>query len=163
MSSPLPLTPFQPAPVDRTHLPPATSTGTATILVSFIFSHFSSAPDSRVVLHTHGKISFPSARYNSSARQQSSRIETLNEGGFRSDGRKQYELRDITIDLSQQGTADGSAMITHGLTQVLVTVFGPREAKMRSQTLHDRAVLNVEMSVAPFSTGERRKRSRADR
>ncbi|KAI0749884.1 3' exoribonuclease family, domain 1-domain-containing protein [Daedaleopsis nitida] len=54
-------------------------------------------------------------------------------------------------------------MITHGLTQVLVTVFGPREAKMRSQTLHDRAVLNVEMSVAPFSTGERRKRSRADR
>ena len=94
---------------------------------------------------------------------QSSRIEILNDGGFRSDGRKQYELRDITIDLSQQGTADGSATITHGLTQVLVTVFGPREAKMRSQTLHDRAVLNVEMSVAPFSTGERRKRSRADR
>ncbi|RDX41750.1 hypothetical protein K466DRAFT_556160 [Polyporus arcularius HHB13444] len=93
----------------------------------------------------------------------SSRIEILNDGGFRSDGRKQYELRDITIDLSQQGTADGSAMITHGLTQVLVTVFGPREAKMRSQTLHDRAVLNVEMSVAPFSTGDRRKRSRADR
>ncbi|KAI0774972.1 ribosomal protein S5 domain 2-type protein [Trametes elegans] len=93
----------------------------------------------------------------------SSRVEILNDGGFRSDGRKQYELRDITIDLSQQGTADGSATITHGLTQVMVTVFGPREAKMRSQTLHDRAVLNVEINVAPFSTGERRKRSRADR
>ncbi|KAI0648866.1 ribosomal protein S5 domain 2-type protein [Trametes meyenii] len=93
----------------------------------------------------------------------SSRIEILNDGGFRSDGRKQYELRDITINLSQQGTADGSALITHGLTQVMVSVFGPREAKMRSQTLHDRAVLNVEMNVAPFSTGERRKRSRADR
>ena len=94
---------------------------------------------------------------------QGSRIEILNDGGFRSDGRKQYELRDISIDLSQQGTADGSATVTHGLTQVLVTVFGPREAKMRSQTLHDRAVLNVEISVAPFSTSERRKRSRADR
>lgn len=45
----------------------------------------------------------------------------------------------------------------------MVSVFGPREAKMRSQTLHDRAVLNVEINVAPFSTGDRRKRSRADR
>ncbi|KAJ3538387.1 hypothetical protein NM688_g6527 [Phlebia brevispora] len=67
------------------------------------------------------------------------------------------------MDLSQRGTADGSAMITHGLTQVLVSVFGPREAKMRSQTLHDRAVLNVEVNIAPFSTGERRKRNRGDK
>ncbi len=94
---------------------------------------------------------------------QSSRVEILNEGGFRSDGRRQYELRDITIDLSQQGTADGSAIITHGLTQVLVSVFGPREAKMRSQTLYDRANINVEVSIASFSTGERRKRSRGDK
>ncbi|KAG7451013.1 uncharacterized protein BT62DRAFT_1071619 [Guyanagaster necrorhizus] len=93
----------------------------------------------------------------------SSRIEILNEGGFRSDGRRQYELRDITIDMSQQGTADGSAIITHGLTQVLVSVFGPREAKMRSQTLYDRANINVEVSIASFSTGERRKRSRGDK
>ncbi|KAI0696534.1 ribosomal protein S5 domain 2-type protein [Cytidiella melzeri] len=92
-----------------------------------------------------------------------SRIEILNDDGYRSDGRRQYELREITMDLSHRGTADGSAMITHGLTQVLVTVFGPREAKMRSQTLHDRAVLNVEVSIAPFSTGERRKRSRGDK
>lgn len=62
------------------------------------------------------------------------------------------------MDLSQRGTADGTATITHGLTQVLVSVFGPREAKMRSQTLHDRAILNVEVNIAPFSTGERRKK-----
>ena len=54
-------------------------------------------------------------------------------------------------------------MITHGLTQVLVSVFGPREAKMRSQTLHDRAVLNVEVNIAPYSAGERRKRNRGDK
>ncbi|EMD33282.1 hypothetical protein CERSUDRAFT_76538 [Gelatoporia subvermispora B] len=93
----------------------------------------------------------------------SSRIEILNDGGYRSDGRRQYELRDITIDMTPQGSADGCASIAHGLTQVSVSVFGPREAKQRSQTLHDRAVLNVEVNVLPFSTGERRRRGRADR
>lgn len=89
-------------------------------------------------------------------------MEILNDGGYRSDGRRQYELRDITIDLSQQASADGSAVITHGLTQVLVSILGPREAKMRSQTMHDRANINVEVNVLPFSTGERRRRTRAD-
>ena len=90
-------------------------------------------------------------------------MEILNDGGFRSDGRRQFELRSIDIDLSQQGNADGSVVITHGLTHVLVSVFGPREAKMRSQTIHDRANINVEVSVAAFSTGDRRKRSRGDK
>jgi len=92
-----------------------------------------------------------------------SRVEILNEGGFRSDGRRQYELRSIGIDLSQQGHGDGCATITHGLTQVQVSVFGPREAKMRSHTIHDRANINVEVSMAAFSTGDRRKRSRGDK
>jgi exosome complex component RRP41 len=90
-------------------------------------------------------------------------VEILNEGGFRSDGRRQYELRSISIDLSQQGHADGCATLTHGLTQVQVSVFGPREAKMRSHTIHDRANLNVEVSMAAFSMGDRRKRSRGDK
>lgn len=34
---------------------------------------------------------------------------------------------------------------------------------MRSQTIHDRANINVELSVAAFSTGDRRKRSRGDK
>ncbi|KAL4248384.1 RNase PH family protein [Abortiporus biennis] len=93
----------------------------------------------------------------------SSRVEILNDGGYRSDGRKQYELRDITIDLTPRGSADGSATITHGLTEVLVEVFGPREAKVRSQTMHDRALINVEVSLLPFSASERRKRSRGDK
>ena len=90
-------------------------------------------------------------------------MEILNDGGFRSDGRKQYELRDLTIDLSQQGSADGSVLLSHGLTQISASVFGPREAKMRSHTLHDRANINVEVTIAPFSMGERRKRSRNDK
>ncbi|KAG6896578.1 hypothetical protein C0992_007330 [Termitomyces sp. T32_za158] len=94
---------------------------------------------------------------------QGSRIEILNQGGFRSDGRRQFELRDMSIDLAQQGQADGSAVVTHGLTHVLVSVFGPREAKVRSQAFHDRANINVEVAVAAFSTGDRRKRARGDK
>ncbi|TFY81403.1 hypothetical protein EWM64_g2610 [Hericium alpestre] len=94
---------------------------------------------------------------------QSSRIEILNDGGYRSDGRLPSELRSLTFDLSPQAGADGSATVSHGLTQVLVSVFGPREAKSRAQTMHDRAALNVEVAVAPFSTGDRRKRGRGDK
>jgi len=94
-----------------------------------------------------------------------SRVETLNAGGYRSDGRRQHELRNITIDLSSSSNshADGSAVISHGLTTVMVTVFGPREARLRSLTLHDRAVVNVEVAIAPFSSGERRRRGRGDK
>ncbi|THH28667.1 hypothetical protein EUX98_g5514 [Antrodiella citrinella] len=69
----------------------------------------------------------------------------------------------MTIDLTPRGTADGSAVITHGLTEVMVDVFGPKEAKLRGQTSHDRALVTVEVGIMPFSTGERRKRNRGDK
>jgi exosome complex component RRP41 len=94
---------------------------------------------------------------------QGSRIEVLSDHGYRSDGRRQFELRGIDIDLSQQNSAEGSAIITHGLTQVLVSVLGPREAKNRAQTMHDRVNINVELIVSAFSTGERRKRLKNDK
>jgi exosome complex component RRP41 len=90
-------------------------------------------------------------------------MEVLNNGGFRADGRKQTELRNVVIDLAARGQADGTAFITHGLTHVLASVFGPREARMRSQTIHDRANINVEVIILPFSTGERKKRGRTDK
>ncbi|KIJ28171.1 hypothetical protein M422DRAFT_54726 [Sphaerobolus stellatus SS14] len=93
-----------------------------------------------------------------------SRVEILNEGGYRSDGRKQFELRNFAIDLSSSSSnADGSSVVSHGLTTVMATVFGPREARMRSLTMHDRAVINVEVGIAPFSSGERRRRGRGDK
>lgn len=62
-----------------------------------------------------------------------------------------------------RGQADGSALIHQGLTQVLVSVFGPREGKQRSQAIHNRASINVDVSIASFSSGEWRKRSKADK
>ncbi|KAI0293814.1 ribosomal protein S5 domain 2-type protein, partial [Russula brevipes] len=86
-----------------------------------------------------------------------------NEGGFRSDGRRQYELREMAFDCTAQAGADGSARVAHGLTDVLVSVFGPREARVRAQTLHDRATIHVEATIAPFSASERRRRGRGDK
>ncbi|KAI0318624.1 ribosomal protein S5 domain 2-type protein [Amylostereum chailletii] len=93
----------------------------------------------------------------------SSRIEILNAGGFRSDGRRQYELRATTFDLAPHAGADGAARVSHGLTHVLATVFGPREAKQRAQTAHDRASVHVEVLVPVFGSGERRRRGRGDK
>ncbi|EJD48999.1 exosome component 4, partial [Auricularia subglabra TFB-10046 SS5] len=92
-----------------------------------------------------------------------SRVEILNEGGLRSDGRRQHELRSLGMQLATQGAADGSALVSHGLTTALAVVHGPREGRLRSLTLHDRAVIDVTVIVAPFSQGERRKRTKGDR
>ena len=111
----------------------------------------------------------------------------LNAGGFRADGRKQYELRDMSIDLSTSENAlrlsssssqrltdpssyphptspDGMAHVCHGLTEVSVRVFGPREAKLRRETIHDRANTNVQSIMVPFSGGGGgRRRGRGDK
>ncbi|KAG1907596.1 exoribonuclease, exosome component 4 [Suillus fuscotomentosus] len=95
----------------------------------------------------------------------SSRIELLNAGLLRSDGRRPYELRTLAINFAPQGTADGSVTYSHGLTQVRVSVLGPHEPKpgTRRETFHDRATLNVEVQLAPFGIGERRRRGRGDK
>ncbi|KAK0546596.1 Exosome non-catalytic core component [Tilletia horrida] len=97
-----------------------------------------------------------------------SRVEHLNSGGFRSDGRRQYELRAVAFQLSPPtqalyATADGSASASHGLTDVLVSVHGPHEAKSRADSQHDRATVAVHVSYSPWSGMERKKRGRSDR
>ena len=58
--------------------------------------------------------------------------------------------------------ADGSAYFELGNTKVVAAVYGPREVR-RGRAVHDRAVVNCEFSMATFSTGERRKRSKGDK
>jgi exosome complex component RRP41 len=45
----------------------------------------------------------------------------------------------------------------------LAAVYGPREARQRAQIIHDKAIVTVELSYAPFSTSERKKRSKTDK
>ncbi|KAK3812939.1 MAG: ribosomal protein S5 domain 2-type protein [Benniella sp.] len=92
-----------------------------------------------------------------------SRIELLSPEGLRIDGRRSAELRRITSTTSVLSQADGSAYLEHGNTKVLAAVYGPGEARHRALVAHDRAILNVELNIAPFSTGERRRRTKNDK
>jgi exosome complex component RRP41 len=58
-------------------------------------------------------------------------------------------------------TADGSATLEQGNTKVFAVVNGPHECAGRA--LHDRCVINVEYSVAPFAGTERKKRGKGDK
>lgn len=106
-----------------------------------------------------------------------SRLEILNSGALRLDGRKPHELRSLALHISPESPlpevaswrsgihhpSDGSARVEQGLTVVHAAVFGPREAKSRSGTFHDRAAMQVEVIMEPWSGRDRRKRGRGDR
>lgn len=90
--------------------------------------------------------------------------ELLFDQGYRVDGRKPEELRQINCRLGVFEQADGSAYIEQGNTKVLAAVYGPHEIRgSKTKTLHDRVLLNCQYSMATFSTGERKRRPRGDR
>ncbi|RIB05791.1 ribosomal protein S5 domain 2-type protein [Gigaspora rosea] len=80
------------------------------------------------------------------------------------DGRRANELRKIKCKPSVLSQADGSAYIEQGNTKCLAAVYGPRETRQKAQLIHNKANINVEISLAPFSMPqERKKRSKSDR
>jgi exosome complex component RRP41 len=85
-------------------------------------------------------------------------MEYINISGLRLDGRRPPEVRRLRTEFGLFPKADGSALLEMGHTKVLAVVHGPREAKFRSATEHDTAVLECDFTVAPFATPERRKR-----
>jgi exosome complex component RRP41 len=58
---------------------------------------------------------------------------------------------------------DGSAYIEQGNTKVLVVIYGPHEPKHKSQLSSQKALIHVEFMITPFSTSERKKRSKTDK
>lgn len=89
--------------------------------------------------------------------------EFITSEGLRRDGRRAKELRRIRCQVGVLQDADGSAMFEMGNTQVLASVFGPREVDSRSELRQDRAIVKCEYAMANFSTGERRRRGKMDR
>eukprot|EP00878_Enallax_costatus_P025802 GHUV01027633.1.p2 GENE.GHUV01027633.1~~GHUV01027633.1.p2 ORF type:complete len:105 (+),score=15.66 GHUV01027633.1:500-814(+) len=73
--------------------------------------------------------------------------------GLRRDGRRAKELRRIRCQVGVLGDADGSAMFEMGNTQVLASVFGPREVDNRFEMKQDKAIVKCEYAMAAFSTG----------
>lgn len=92
----------------------------------------------------------------------SGRTEYVSVGGLRIDGRRPGEIRRIRCNMGLFGHVDGSAYLEQGGTKVFAVVYGPREVKFRRDQLHDRALINCDFSVAPFSTGERKVRRATD-
>lgn len=90
-------------------------------------------------------------------------MEFINVSGLRLDGRRPHEVRRLRSQLGMFPAADGSAMLEMGNTKVLAVVHGPREAVRRSTAEHDSAVLDCDLTIAPFATPERRKRRGGDR
>ena len=97
------------------------------------------------------------------SRPPQSRFEFLSPEGLRSDGRRVGELRRANARLGGFAQADGSAYLEQGNTKVLVTVYGPHDVTLRTQALHDRALINVEYRVAAFAFTERKDRRKGDR
>ncbi len=58
---------------------------------------------------------------------------------------------------------DGSAYYEQGNTKVICSVYGPREAKMRSKSMHDRCIITCEYSVSAFATSAHKKVSKTER
>ncbi|KAI5627211.1 exosome complex component RRP41 [Silurus asotus] len=91
-------------------------------------------------------------------------LELLSDQGYRLDGRKATELRKLQARMGVFGQADGSAYLEQGNTKALAVVYGPHEVRgSRSKSLHDRAVINCQYSMATFSTAERKRRPHGDR
>ena len=90
-------------------------------------------------------------------------MEFVNLEGLRLDGRRPKETRRMRCAMTVLPAADGSATFEAGNTKVLAAAYGPREAPLRSEALHDRCVVKVEFSQAAFSSDQRRRRSKGDR
>jgi exosome complex component RRP41 len=73
----------------------------------------------------------------------------------RSDKRRNDELRPVKMKVGVLKQADGSAMVSIGKTIAIAAVYGPRELNPRHRRESDRAILQCNYTMAPFSTGER--------
>ncbi|WMV11533.1 hypothetical protein MTR67_004918 [Solanum verrucosum] len=90
-------------------------------------------------------------------------MEYVNPEGLRLDGRRPMEMRQLRAEIGVVSRADGSASFEMGNTKVIAAVYGPREVQNRSQQMNDQALVRCEYSMANFSTGDRRRKTKGDR
>ncbi|MEE9323829.1 MAG: exosome complex exonuclease Rrp41 [Candidatus Aenigmarchaeota archaeon] len=73
----------------------------------------------------------------------------------REDKRNVDEMRPVKMKVGVLKQADGSAMVSIGKTIAVAAVYGPRELNPRHRRESDRAILQCNYTMAPFSTNER--------
>ena len=79
----------------------------------------------------------------------------LIKNGVRIDGRKLDDMRPLSAKLGVVENAEGSAMFKMGDTIAIATVYGPMEVYPAFLEKADRAILEVNYQMLPFSTDER--------
>ncbi|OYT43252.1 MAG: exosome complex exonuclease Rrp41 [Candidatus Aenigmarchaeota archaeon ex4484_56] len=75
----------------------------------------------------------------------------------RLDGRKPDEIRKLKAKIGIVDNADGSAMFEMGNTIAIATIYGPMEVVPKFLEESDKAVLEINYQMLPFSTDERTK------
>lgn len=84
--------------------------------------------------------------------------ELISAQGLRVDGRRQNELRHISIKLGVLDRCDGSAFYLHGNTKVIASISGPKNPSKASNKKDENFYFNVRVKFATFSkNGERQK------
>ncbi|CAJ0937100.1 unnamed protein product, partial [Mesorhabditis belari] len=71
-------------------------------------------------------------------------MKIINEHGFRCDGRKAQQIRNISAQLGMDASSEGAAYLVQGNTQVICHVYGPHEATQRSRMQDDRCFINCQ-------------------
>ncbi|XP_065898949.1 exosome complex component RRP41-like [Dysidea avara] len=90
-------------------------------------------------------------------------MDYLSAEGLRLDGRRPHELRRIECSMGLLTQADGSAYLEQGNTKVLATVYGPHDVSQKFKVVHNKCVINCQVSAATFSSNERKGRPKGDR
>ncbi|CAJ0937386.1 unnamed protein product, partial [Mesorhabditis belari] len=72
------------------------------------------------------------------------KMKIINEHGFRCDGRKAQQIRNISAQLGHGCQLGGAAYLVQGNTQVICHVYGPHEATQRSRMQDDRCFINCQ-------------------
>jgi exosome complex component RRP41 len=75
--------------------------------------------------------------------------------GKRLDGRALDETRPIKMQLGVVDRADGSAQVSFGGTEAIVSVYGPRRLFPKFMQEPDSGIIRYRYNMAPFSTSDR--------
>ncbi|MBI4020518.1 MAG: exosome complex exonuclease Rrp41 [Candidatus Aenigmarchaeota archaeon] len=73
----------------------------------------------------------------------------------RADGRKNEDIRPITVRAGVLHRANGSALFSLGRTTAIAAVYGPRPLHPKHLQIPNKALLQTVYSMTPFSTTER--------
>lgn len=93
-----------------------------------------------------------------------SRFELYSPEGLRVDGRRWNELRRFECRINTHpNSSDGSSYVEQGNTKVIAMIQGPMEPSSKAKVDNQQATLDISITVANFSTIERKKRSKNDK